>query len=50
MTDPFHRFSAQPLTILGVTGPFSILAENIYSLCKTSFHVGGLTLRLLCPF
>ena len=33
------RLSIQPLTILGVTGPFSILAENIYSLCETSFHV-----------
>ncbi|RYP72192.1 hypothetical protein DL769_004506 [Monosporascus sp. CRB-8-3] len=32
-------FSAQPLTILGVTGPFSVLAENIYHLCETSFHV-----------
>jgi hypothetical protein len=31
----------QPLTILGVTGPFSILAENIYSLCEASFKVGG---------
>ncbi|KAI9676139.1 MAG: hypothetical protein M1817_000884 [Caeruleum heppii] len=28
-----------PLTILGVTGPFSILAENIYSLCVTSFKI-----------
>ncbi|CZR62945.1 related to human band 3 anion transport protein [Phialocephala subalpina] len=32
-------FSIQPLTILGVTGPFSVLAENIYSLCIDSFHV-----------
>ena len=32
-------FSAQPLTILGVTGPFSVLAENIYTLCTTSFKV-----------
>ena len=31
------RFSIQPLTILGVTGPFSVLAENIYSLCVSSF-------------
>jgi len=36
---PPQRFSAQPLTILGVTGPFSVLAENIYHLCKTSFDV-----------
>ena len=36
------RFSMQPLTILGVTGPFSVLAENIYSLCIGSFHVGYL--------
>ncbi|RDA94702.1 hypothetical protein CP533_6712 [Ophiocordyceps camponoti-saundersi (nom. inval.)] len=35
----FSIFSAQPLTILGVTGPFSVLAENIYQLCQTSFHV-----------
>lgn len=33
------RFSAQPLTILGVTGPFSVLAENIYELCQTNFKV-----------
>ncbi|KAF8858793.1 hypothetical protein BDZ45DRAFT_714335 [Acephala macrosclerotiorum] len=32
-------FSIQPLPILGVTGPFSMLAENIYSLCIDSFHV-----------
>lgn len=35
----FALFSCQPLTILGVTGPFSILAENIFSLCQTSFHI-----------
>ncbi|KAL1892901.1 hypothetical protein Sste5346_006794 [Sporothrix stenoceras] len=35
----FSLFSAQPLTILGVTGPFSVLAENIYSLCIHSFHI-----------
>ncbi|KAL1639709.1 hypothetical protein SLS58_007607 [Diplodia intermedia] len=35
----FSVFSIQPLTILGVTGPFSILAENIYSLCTSSFHI-----------
>lgn len=33
------RFSIQPLTILGVTGPFSVLAENIYSLCEEVFKV-----------
>lgn len=33
------RFSAQPLTILGVTGPFSVLAENLYELCSDSFKV-----------
>lgn len=33
------RLSIQPLTILGVTGPFSVLAENIYSLCQDSFKV-----------
>ncbi|KIE00225.1 HCO3, HCO3-transporter family, partial [Metarhizium majus ARSEF 297] len=35
----FAFFSAQPLTILGVTGPFSVLAENVYTLCSNSFHV-----------
>lgn len=35
----FALFSCQPLTILGVTGPFSILAENIYSLCQSSFRI-----------
>ncbi|KAF2150667.1 hypothetical protein K461DRAFT_314630 [Myriangium duriaei CBS 260.36] len=35
----FSLFSIQPLTILGVTGPFSVLAENIYSLCNNSFKV-----------
>ena len=38
----FSLFSIQPLTILGVTGPFSVLAENIYSLCTDSFHVAFL--------
>ena len=33
------RLSIQPLTILGVTGPFSVLAENIYTLCQESFQV-----------
>ncbi|KAK4194547.1 putative transporter [Triangularia verruculosa] len=35
----FAVFSAQPLTILGVTGPFSVLAENLYELCNDSFKV-----------
>lgn len=35
----FSLFSIQPLTILGVTGPFSVLAENIYSLCVDSFGI-----------
>ncbi|ROT34744.1 hypothetical protein SODALDRAFT_318221 [Sodiomyces alkalinus F11] len=35
----FALFSAQPLTILGVTGPFSVLAENIYALCEKTFGV-----------
>ncbi|KAM4065143.1 HCO3- transporter family protein [Hirsutella rhossiliensis] len=35
----FALFSAQPLTILGVTGPFSVLAENLYKLCETHFQV-----------
>lgn len=37
--DEVTRFSIQPLTILGVTGPFAVLAENIYELCESSFHV-----------
>ena len=40
----FALFSCQPLTILGVTGPFSILAENIFSLCNSSFHISFLHL------
>ncbi|GLB14234.1 hypothetical protein AtubIFM61612_001659 [Aspergillus tubingensis] len=35
----FSLFSIQPLTILGVTGPFSVLAENIYSLCEDVFKI-----------
>jgi HCO3- transporter family len=35
----FALCSIQPLTILGVTGPFSVLAENIYDLCINSFSV-----------
>ncbi|PWY90887.1 hypothetical protein BO70DRAFT_425816 [Aspergillus heteromorphus CBS 117.55] len=35
----FSLFSIQPLTILGVTGPFSVLAENIYALCNDIFEV-----------
>ncbi|PNS17448.1 hypothetical protein CAC42_7131 [Sphaceloma murrayae] len=35
----FSLFSIQPLTILGVTGPFAVLAENIYELCTSSFNV-----------
>ncbi|KAH6697520.1 HCO3 protein [Plectosphaerella plurivora] len=35
----FALFSAQPLTILGVTGPFTVLAESIYNLCEKSFGV-----------
>lgn len=35
----FSLCSIQPLTILGVTGPFSVLAENIYDLCVHSFQV-----------
>ncbi len=38
-SDLSSSFSGQPLTILGVTGPFSVLAENIYNLCHNSFHV-----------
>jgi hypothetical protein len=35
----FSLLSIQPLTILGVTGPFSVLAENIYTLCTDSFGI-----------
>ena len=35
----FSLLSIQPLTILGVTGPFSVLAENIYSLCRDNFRI-----------
>ncbi|KAL8387479.1 hypothetical protein RB595_009876 [Gaeumannomyces hyphopodioides] len=40
----FSLFSAQPLTILGVTGPFSVLAENLYELSVRHFHVPFLPL------
>ncbi|KLU83399.1 hypothetical protein MAPG_02460 [Magnaporthiopsis poae ATCC 64411] len=36
----FSLLSAQPLTIMGVTGPFSVLAENLYELSvHPSFQV-----------
>lgn len=35
----FSLTSIQPLTILGVTGPFSVLGETIYSLTQDSFKV-----------
>ncbi|KAL4788683.1 HCO3 transporter family-domain-containing protein [Aspergillus varians] len=35
----FSMFSIQPLTILGVTGPFAVLAENIYKLCLNDFEI-----------
>lgn len=35
----FALFSSQPLTILGVTGPFCILSERIFALCNDSFHI-----------
>lgn len=34
-----NSLGAQPLCILGVTGPFSVLAENIYQLCNEHFRV-----------
>ncbi|KAK2748898.1 hypothetical protein FQN57_007181 [Myotisia sp. PD_48] len=37
----FSLFSIQPLTILGVTGPFSVLAENMFSLCSETFKVSS---------
>ncbi|KAK4623691.1 Boron transporter 1 [Fulvia fulva] len=39
----FSIFSVQPLTILGVAGPFSVLAENIYALCENSFQIDFLS-------
>lgn len=38
----FSLFSIQPLTILEVTGPFSILAENLYLLYVSSFNMGAI--------
>ncbi|PUU73356.1 HCO3 transporter family-domain-containing protein [Tuber borchii] len=38
----FALFSGQPLTILGVTGPFCILSEPIYALCHEDFHISYL--------
>ncbi|KAL4877519.1 HCO3 transporter family protein [Aspergillus karnatakaensis] len=35
----FSLFSIQPLTILGVTGPFAVLAENLFELCTNDFNV-----------
>ncbi|RPB05143.1 hypothetical protein L873DRAFT_1664058 [Choiromyces venosus 120613-1] len=35
----FALFSGQPLTILGVTGPFCILSERIYALCHENFNI-----------
>lgn len=35
----FSVLSSQPLTILGVTGPFSVLAETLYELCRDSFRI-----------
>ncbi|KAL3468639.1 HCO3 transporter family-domain-containing protein [Aspergillus heterothallicus] len=35
----FSLFSIQPLTILGVTGPFAVLAENLYELCRNDFDI-----------
>ncbi|KAI5777663.1 HCO3 transporter family-domain-containing protein [Geopyxis carbonaria] len=35
----FALFSAQPLTILGVTGPFCILSETIFELCRDQFKI-----------
>ncbi|KAF7718796.1 Bicarbonate transporter family protein [Penicillium ucsense] len=44
----FSLFSIQPLTILGVTGPFSVLAENIYSLCIDTFQIPFLPFMAWC--
>lgn len=38
--------SAQPLTILGVTGPFSVLAENVYELAEHQFGVSRIELLI----
>lgn len=34
-----RSFSTQPLTILGVTGPFCILSERIFALCDGPFSI-----------
>lgn len=45
MCGTFHAlFSIQPLTILSVTGPFSVLAESIYKLTHNSLKVEFLPL------
>ena len=35
----FSLIAVQPLTVVGVTGPFSVLSEVCYSLCQDSFKV-----------
>ncbi|KAK0729841.1 HCO3 transporter family-domain-containing protein [Lasiosphaeris hirsuta] len=45
----FSVFSAQLLTIFGVTGPFSILAENRYKLCTENFHAEFLPVMAWSP-
>ena len=49
LIEELYRLSIQPLTILGVTGPFSVLAENIFSLCISSFDVSRIDVQLPEP-
>ncbi|KAF8425331.1 HCO3 transporter family-domain-containing protein [Tirmania nivea] len=44
----FALFSAQPLTILGVTGPFCILSERIYYLCSNTFGIEYMPFMAWC--
>ncbi|RPB20202.1 hypothetical protein L211DRAFT_792526 [Terfezia boudieri ATCC MYA-4762] len=44
----FALFSAQPLTILGVTGPFCILSERIYYLCSNTIHIEYMPFMAWC--
>jgi hypothetical protein len=44
----FSLFSIQPLVILGITGPFTVLAETIYDLCTNSFNIEFLPFMAWC--
>lgn len=44
----FSLLAAQPLCILGVTGPFTVLAENMYKLCTETFDVSVFFFFFFC--